>query len=55
MRLSDAPSLIASDRQRFEFANLNGKCGRVRIVEVHQNEAHGIGKKEMKIKLLLLD
>ncbi len=29
--------------------------GRIRLAEVHWYEAHGIGKKEMKIKLPFLD
>lgn len=29
--------------------------GRIRLVEVHWYEAHGIGKKELKLKLPFLD
>ena len=29
--------------------------GRIRLAEIHWYEAHGIGKKEMKIKLPFLD
>ncbi len=36
-------------------ANVELLNGRVRFAEVHWYEAHGIGKKEMKIKLPFLD
>ena len=36
-------------------ANVELPSGRVRLAEVHWYEAHGIGKKEMKIKLPFLD
>ncbi len=36
-------------------ANVELPSGRIRLAEVHWYEAHGIGKKEMKIKLPFLD
>lgn len=36
-------------------ANAELPSGRIRLAEVHWYEAHGIGKKEMKIKLPFLD
>ena len=36
-------------------ANVELPSGRIRLAEVHRYEAHGIGKKEMKIKLPFLD
>lgn len=37
------------------IANVELPSGRIRLAEVHWYEAHGIGKKEMKIKLPFLD
>jgi hypothetical protein len=37
------------------IANVEVPSGRIRLAEVHWYEAHGIGKKEMKIKLPFLD
>lgn len=37
------------------IANVELPSGRVRLAEVHWYEAHGIGKKEMKIKLPFLN
>lgn len=37
------------------MANVELPSGRIRLAEVHWYEAHGIGKKEMKIKLPFLD
>ncbi len=36
-------------------ANVELPSGRIRLAKVHWYEAHGIGKKEMKIKLPFLD
>jgi hypothetical protein len=36
-------------------ANVELPSGRIRLAEVHWYEAHGIGKKEIKIKLPFLD
>jgi hypothetical protein len=36
-------------------ANVELPSGRIRLAEIHWYEAHGIGKKEMKIKLPFLD
>ena len=36
-------------------ANVELPSGKIRLAEVHWYEAHGIGKKEMKIKLPFLD
>jgi hypothetical protein len=36
-------------------ADVELPSGRIRLAEVHWYEAHGIGKKEMKIKLPFLD
>ena len=36
-------------------ANVELPSGRMRLAEVHLYEAHGSGKKEMKIKLPFLD
>ena len=37
------------------FANVRLKNGTIRMAEIHWYEAHGIGKKEFKIKFPLLD
>jgi hypothetical protein len=37
------------------IANVELPSGRIRLAEVHWYEVHGIGKKEMKIKLPFLD
>ena len=37
------------------IANVELPSGRIRLAEVHWYEAHGIGKKELKIKLPFLD
>ena len=37
------------------IANVELPSGKIRLAEVHWYEAHGIGKKEMKIKLPFLD
>lgn len=37
------------------IATVELPSGRIRLAEVHWYEAHGIGKKEMKIKLPFLD
>ena len=37
------------------IASVELPSGRIRVAEVHWYEAHGIGKKEMKIKLPFLD
>jgi hypothetical protein len=37
------------------IANVELPSGRIRLAEIHWYEAHGIGKKEMKIKLPFLD
>ncbi len=37
------------------FAHVRLKNGAVRMAEIHWYEAHGIGKKEFKIKFPLLD
>jgi hypothetical protein len=37
------------------IGNVELPSGRIRLAEVHWYEAHGIGKKEMKIKLPFLD
>jgi hypothetical protein len=37
------------------IATIELPSGRIRLAEVHWYEAHGIGKKEMKIKLPFLD
>lgn len=37
------------------IANVELPSGRIRLAEVHWYEAHGIGKKEIKIKLPFLD
>ena len=37
------------------IANVELPSGRIRLVKVHWYEAHGIGKREMKIKLPFLD
>lgn len=37
------------------IADVELPSGRIRLAEVHWYEAHGIGKKEMKIKLPFLD
>ena len=37
------------------IANVELPSGRIRLAEVHWYEAHGIGRKEMKIKLPFLD
>ena len=37
------------------IASVELPSGRIRLAEVHWYEAHGIGKKEMKIKLPFLD
>ena len=36
-------------------ADVELPSGRIRLAEVHWYEAHGIGKREMKIKLPFLD
>lgn len=42
-------------RKLKDIANIELAGGRIRLAEVHLYEAHGIGKKEMKIKLPFLD
>jgi hypothetical protein len=37
------------------IANVRLVSGRIRLAEVHWYEAHGIGKREFKIKLPFLD
>jgi hypothetical protein len=37
------------------IADVELPSGRIRLAEVHWYEAHGIGKREMKIKLPFLD
>lgn len=37
------------------IATVELPSGRIRLAEVHWYEAHGIGKKEMKVKLPFLD
>ena len=37
------------------IASVELPSGRIRLAELHWYEAHGIGKKEMKIKLPFLD
>lgn len=37
------------------IAKVELPSGKIRLAEVHWYEAHGIGKKEMKIKLPFLD
>jgi hypothetical protein len=37
------------------IANVELPSGRIRLAEIHWYEAHGIGKKEMKLKLPFLD
>ncbi|HEX8638015.1 MAG TPA: hypothetical protein VF692_08135 [Pyrinomonadaceae bacterium] len=37
------------------IANIALPSGRIKLAEIHWYEAHGIGKKEMKIKLPFLD
>ncbi|HEX8097889.1 MAG TPA: hypothetical protein VF507_07630 [Pyrinomonadaceae bacterium] len=36
-------------------AEVRLKSGRIRLAEVHWYEAHGIGKRELKLKLPFLD
>lgn len=36
-------------------ANVELPSGRMRLAEIHWYEAHGIGKKELKLKLPFLD
>ena len=37
------------------IANVRLVSGRIRLAEIHWHEAHGIGKREFKIKLPFLD
>ena len=37
------------------IANVELPSGRIRLAEIHWYEAHGIGKKEIKVKLPFLD
>jgi len=37
------------------IARVRLRSGRIRVAEVHWYEAHGIGKRELKIKLPFLD
>jgi hypothetical protein len=37
------------------IANVELPSGRIRLAEIHWYEAHGIGKKELKLKLPFLD
>ena len=37
------------------IANVRLVSGRIRLAEIHWYEAHGIGKREFKIKLPFLD
>jgi hypothetical protein len=37
------------------FANVRLVSGRIRLAEIHWYEAHGIGKREFKIKLPFLE
>lgn len=37
------------------IARVQLRSGRIRVAEVHWYEAHGIGKRELKIKLPFLD
>ena len=37
------------------IANVRLVSGRIRLAEIHWYEAHGIGKKEFKLKLPFLD
>ena len=42
-------------RKRKGVADVRLPDGRIRLAEIHWYEAHGIGRKELKIKLPFLD
>jgi hypothetical protein len=46
---------VAGDENLKGVASVRLPDGRIRIAEVHWYEAHGIGKKEFKLKLPFLD
>jgi hypothetical protein len=64
--IAAGPSVRARTRLRKQYgegrwrklkgiANVRLVSGRIRLAEVHWYEAHGIGKREFKIKLPFLD
>jgi len=42
-------------RKRKALAQVRLRSGRIRLAEVHWYEAHGVGKREFKLKLPFLD
>jgi nucleotidyltransferase/DNA polymerase involved in DNA repair len=42
-------------RKRKGVAQVRLASGRIRLAEVHWDEAHGVGKREFKLKLPFLD
>ena len=42
-------------RKRIGVAQVRLASGRIRLAEVHWYEAHGVGKREFKLKLPFLD
>jgi hypothetical protein len=42
-------------RKRKGVARVRVRSGRIRLAEIHWYEAHGIGRRELKLKLPFLD